>query len=114
VSVKRNPGKHTHEECGANGYTNVRPRTSAAVPPIRTGENHTLRAELRGENLSVVADGALVWEGPVGRTVKEFDGPVGLRTDNARFAFDYYVAGVRDDSLPPGAKVRACHPSPGD
>lgn len=29
--------------------------------------------------------------GAVGTDVAEFDGPVGLRTDNARFEFDYYA-----------------------
>jgi hypothetical protein len=116
VSVKRNAGKHTHEECGAGGYLNIKPRTSVALPRIQPGESHTLRAELRGTDLSLVADGRGVWDGTVGNVVAEFDGPVGLRTDNARFELEYY-AGPGDphaQSNKPGNKVNPCLLSPGD
>lgn len=116
VSVKRNPGKHTHEECGARGYVNVKPRTSVAPPKILAGESHTLRAELRGTDLLLVADGKLIWQGPAGDSVAEFDGPVGFRTDNARFAFEYYAGGVRSGTPWPGlgAGINRCLASSGD
>src|SRR6266849_5583210 len=56
VSVKRNPGKRTHEECGAHGYVNIKPRTSLAQPKILPGESHTLHADLKGDDLTLVAD----------------------------------------------------------
>ena len=110
VSIKRNPGQHTHEQCDAHGYVNIRPRHSVAVGSIRLDEPHTLRAELHGVELRIVADDREVWEGPVGETVKEFDGPVGLRTDNARFVLDYFARGVRN-----GEQLSShCEPMPGD
>jgi len=110
VSVKRNPGQHTHAQCDAHGYMNIRPRRGVALSAIRPGESHTLRAELHGTDLRVIADGLEVWKGSVGETIKEFDGPVGFRTDNARFVFDYFARGVRE-----GVQVSTrCEPSPGD
>lgn len=116
VSVKRNPGQHTHAECGAHGYTNIRPIRGVAMDRILPGESHTLRAELHGTDLRVIADGRPVWEGTVGDTVKEFDGPVGFRTDNARFVFDYFARGVRKgaESKTSAGEPGPCHPSPGD
>jgi hypothetical protein len=116
VSVKSNAGKHTHEECGAGGYVNIKPLTSGAVRKIGPGESHTLRAELRGTNLVLAADGRIVWEGTVGNRITEFEGPVGFRTDNARFTFEYYAGGVipgtQLNTLAHG--VNRCRPSPGD
>jgi hypothetical protein len=116
VSVKRNAGKHTHEECGAGGYLNIKPRTSVTLPRIQSGESHTLRAELHGTDLSLVADGRAVWEGTVGNVIAEFDGPVGLRTDNARFDLEYYAGPVDPHAQPnqAGNKVNPCLRSPGD
>ncbi len=107
VSVKRNPGMHAHAECGAHGYTTLK-----VIPmrPMRTGESHTLRAELRGLDLDVFADNASVWHGPAGRAVEDLEGPVGFRTDNAHILFDYFARGVQ-----PEAKSNApCNRSPGD
>lgn len=94
----------------AHGYTNIRASHGVAIPAIRAGESHALRAELRGAELHVIADGREVWEGSVGETVREFDGPVGFRTDNARFVLDYFARGVRR-----GERISTrCEPSPGD
>jgi hypothetical protein len=113
VSIKRNIGKRLHEQCGAHGYVNIRPVTSVQVPRVLPGESHRFRAELRGTDLIVFADERLVWKGSVGSQVLEFDGPVGLRTDNARFAFAYLA------SSPGGGDRRqseegTCLKSPGD
>ncbi len=97
VSIKRNPGKHLNEECHANGYRNIKARKSIELPRIRPGESHRLRAELRGTNLTLFADGAVAWEGTVDGAM-EIDGPVGLRSDNARFEFDYYAAAELADT----------------
>jgi hypothetical protein len=91
VSIKRNPGQNTHEQCDAHGYVTIRPRASTTLPRVSPGESHTLRAELTGEDLKLTADGKAVWEGSIGDGIAGIDGPIGLRTDNARFEFDYYV-----------------------
>ncbi len=112
VSIKRNPGQHTHQECDARGYVNMTPRSRIVLPKILPGALHSLRAELRGQELSVVGDGNVVWEGNVGIGIAAFDGPVGLRTDNARFEFEYF-AGVPAFGAPQEA-LSPCKQSPGD
>jgi len=115
VSVKRNPGKRTHAECGAHGYVNLKPRVGTPMPRVLPGGAHRLRAELQGTELSVFADGHLAWEGSVGGQVLEFDGPVGFRTDNARFAFSYFVsAPPSGQALQATGDATACVPSSGD
>jgi hypothetical protein len=114
VSIKRNPGMTTHQQCGASGYiNNLKPSVVVAVPPITAGQSHRLRAELRGAELTVTADGIIVWQGSLEGQPLDFDGPVGLRTDNARFEFDY-LAGTRAGSKAAGAAGKACAPTPGD
>jgi hypothetical protein len=88
VSVKTNPGEHTSGQCGNRGYHNTKPRRAQQVPPLQVGAIHTLRAELRGVEMTVLADNRLVWEGSVGNEVLDFDGPVGIRSDNARWEFE--------------------------
>jgi hypothetical protein len=110
VSVKRNPGKHTHEECGAKGYVNIKPQMSTSVPKVVAGDTHRLRAELQGTRLRVLADGTLVWEGLIESTLLDFDGPVGFRTDNARFEFTYLAGGAE----PANERLKHCQSSPGD
>jgi hypothetical protein len=83
VSVKSNPAKHTHEECGATGYLNKKARLQKAAPFVETGSTHVLHAAIDGTTLRVRADGVLVWEGELGDAAFAFDGPVGVRTDNA-------------------------------
>jgi hypothetical protein len=91
VAIKRNPDKHTHAECHAGGYVPIKPLHSVDLPRVEPGESHSLRAELHGRALSVSADGRPVWEGTLGSEAATFDGPVGFRTDNARFEFEYYA-----------------------
>ncbi|MGB8889902.1 MAG: hypothetical protein WCC87_24475 [Candidatus Korobacteraceae bacterium] len=88
VSVKSNPGQQTSAQCGNRGYRNVKPRRSAPVPALRTGDEHLLRAEMNGAEMKVFADNSLVWEGSVGPEVLDFDGPVGIRSDNARLKIE--------------------------
>jgi hypothetical protein len=93
VSVKRNPGNRTHEDCLDYGYiNNIKPRISALPQPVRADEPHTLNAIMSGSNLTVKADDVAVWEGDLGPVALEFDGPVGLRSDNARVLFDFLVS----------------------
>jgi hypothetical protein len=92
VSVKRNPGQSTHKECLDHGYINdIKPTTSASAPRVHVDQPHTLSAAMSGSNLRVTADNKLVWQGDLGPIALEFDGPVGLRSDNARVVFDFIV-----------------------
>jgi hypothetical protein len=86
VSVKSNPGQHSSAECVNHGYRNIKPLHSKPVPVLRSGSTHDLRAEMNGEQLKVFADNVLVWEGSVGSDAL-FNGPVGIRSDNARIEF---------------------------
>jgi len=88
VSVKSNPGQHTSAECGNRGYRNIKPRRSAAVPALRSGEAHVLRAGLNGAEMRVFVENLLVWEGSVGPDALAFDGPVGIRSDNTRLQIE--------------------------
>lgn len=92
VSVKRNRGESTHEECLNGGYINkFKPRVSAPAAAIVSNQPHKLSASMTGSNLKVAADDRVVWEGDLGPMALEFDGPVGLRSDNAQVVFDFFV-----------------------
>lgn len=90
VSVKSNPHQNRHAECGTRGYRNVRPSAARPVPPPALGSHHVLRAALEGTFLRVWIDGAEVWSGSVADEPLPFHGPVGLRADNARLAFELW------------------------
>jgi hypothetical protein len=108
VSIKRNVGIHTHEQCGAGGYVNIKAQTRMDVPLIRPGETRTLRAELHGNDLTLAADGKAVWQGALGNEVSSLNGPAGFRTDNARFEFEYYA------DRPAKSRAGNCAMSEGD
>ena len=84
VSVKANPGKRTHEECGAEGYTKIKPGHSRPLPELAPGSNHTLRAEIVGDDLAAWVDGVLVWSGRLPDEAREIRGPAGMRSDNVK------------------------------
>ena len=93
VSMKRNPGRSSHSECGPTGYVALKPRAHAPAPPIQgTGERHALRAEIGAGSLRVEADGDVVWEGELPPAALELDGPAGMRSDNGVFDFELRVA----------------------
>ena len=89
VSVKSNPGQHTSAECGNRGYRNIKPARSRPVPVLRPGESHSLRAEMNGAEMKVLADNTVVWEGSAGAEGLSFEGPVGMRSDNARLQIEF-------------------------
>lgn len=91
VSVKRNPSAHTSAECGNRGYTSIKPLKALPVPRLQPGESHTLRAEMKSEELRVFADNHEVWEGLIPEEAAALEGPVGIRSDNARLEFDLKV-----------------------
>jgi hypothetical protein len=88
VSVKANPLEHSSAECGNRGYRNTKPRLSSRFPPAQPGQTRTLRAELNGEQMQVFVDQSLVWEGPVDAKSRVMEGPVGMRSDNARLRIE--------------------------
>ena len=90
VSVKSNPGKQTHEDCGADGYTKVKP--AANVPELEVGKTYTLRAEIAGDELTAWVDGHVVWRGTLPASARELRGPAGIRSDNVKFDIDEFAA----------------------
>jgi hypothetical protein len=92
VSLKRNPGQHSSGDCGASGYTNLRPRRSSPVPVLDPGVRHSLHAEQRGDDLIVLVDGAPAWEGTLPAEALSLQGPAGLRSDNGRFDLELLVS----------------------
>jgi hypothetical protein len=92
VSAKSNPGKSTHAECGDRGYVNVAANWKRDVTPIQAGERRTLTARIDGKTLRVATDGILAWEGTLPDAAFEFDGPVGVRSDNGEFDFELHAA----------------------
>ncbi len=90
VSLKLNPGQRTHEDCLDRGYiNNLKPRMTAPPPAVRPDQPHTVYAELEGKELTVKADGRVVWQGTLVPVVLQFKGPVGIRSDNAHVVFDF-------------------------
>lgn len=86
VSVKINPLKKTHEECGAHGYTKIRPRKkNTFIPAFEYGKTHTLRAEIVGDELFAWIDDKLLFQGTLPAPARTIKGPVGVRSDNVRF-----------------------------
>jgi hypothetical protein len=69
-------------------------------PPCDPGDTHTLGAELDEDELHVFVDNRVVWEGGLGPEAQELQGPVGIRSDNVRLAFDLKagaMAGMHPD-----------------
>ncbi|HEX6835189.1 MAG TPA: hypothetical protein VF334_01385 [Polyangia bacterium] len=91
VSVKLNPGRRTHRECGARGYRNLVARAGTPPPPLSLDVEHRLHAKLDGRLLRVWADRALAWEGDVGDEALALRGPAGVRSDNARLELELFV-----------------------
>lgn len=86
VSVKSNPGQSRHAECRDRGYSFLQPITSDPAPLITPGHSHVLAAEIRGRRLHVSTDGRESWVGELPLAAFDFDGPVGVRSDNAEFS----------------------------
>jgi len=82
VSVKRNPGERTAKECGADGYTKVKPWRTKRLPDLIDSREHELRAEITDSALVATVDGVVVWEGTLPAMAADLSGPAGLRSDN--------------------------------
>lgn len=111
VSVKSNPAQHSSAECGNRGYRNIKPQHSSPVPSLRPGDTHTLRADMSGTEMRVLVDNRLVWEGSVGPDAQDLDGPVGIRSDNARLEFELR-AGQPFTAQP--KRTAGCRSGPGE
>jgi len=105
VSVKTNPGEHTSAQCGNRGYRNIKPRRTGPLPQLREGERHSLRGEMRGEEMRVFVDDRVVWEGSVGGDALDFDGPVGIRSDNAKLEFELWSGQARQPAERVGCRT---------
>jgi hypothetical protein len=46
---------------------------------------------MNGAEMKVFVDNGLVWEGSLGADSLDFDGPVGMRSDNARLKIELRV-----------------------
>jgi hypothetical protein len=82
VAVKSNPGQCKPAECGDRGYISVKAATYRKPSPIGEGQSRKLRARIDGVQISVWVDDVLAWQGDLPKEAFEFDGPVGLRSDN--------------------------------
>ena len=91
VSVKSNPGMTKSSQCDAHGYRTVKPTKNISLPQIVQGKKYTLRALIEGSTMRVYANNKLAWEGDLGPTALDFNGPVGVRTDNGQFHFELFA-----------------------
>lgn len=106
VSVKLNPGMATAQECGANGYTNVKPAWSASaadLPILDDGKPHSLRAEISGDALTAWVDGTVAWQGTLPESARDLAGPAGVRSDNLSFDLTGFAVDSRQN---PAATVK--------
>jgi hypothetical protein len=88
VQVKSNPAEQSSSQCLNHGYQTIKPRLTGLLPPLVPGQTHVLRAQISGRDLHVTVDGRTVWQGDLGARAAELVGPVGVRSDNARVAFN--------------------------
>jgi hypothetical protein len=86
VSVKINPGARTHAECGARGYTKIRPTSYGTVPDPAIGKRYAISAQITGDDLVVWIDDQVVWRGVLPYEARSMSGPSGLRSDNLGYA----------------------------
>lgn len=101
VSVKVNPGANIHKECGADGYTKVKPRRKTFVPAFEYGKTHTLRAEIVGDELYAWIDDKLRFQGTLPRAARAIKGPAGVRSDNVKFDLVSLAAPRGSGDAPP-------------
>lgn len=92
VQIKANPGSHTNDECGTDGYTRVRPDVRGKIPYASPGEQHTLQAEIHGDMLTAWVDGKVAWHGSLPGDARRLEGPAGMRSDNLAFDIVQFAA----------------------
>ncbi len=104
VSYKSNPGMTTNAQCGTHGYHTLKPTRDLKAPRLEEGKEHTLRAEISGNEMKVAIDGKTVWQGLLAPEALAVDGPVGVRSDNGRFKFELFARPATGD-----AESTPCH-----
>ncbi len=104
VSVKLNPGAKAHEECGADGYTKIKPTKTWSPPVLITGDPHALRAAIAGDELTAWIDDKVVWRGRLPSAARTLVGPAGLRSDNLAFDLVAFKAPAGDLASAPACK----------
>ncbi len=104
VSVKLNPGAKDHGDCGADGYTKVKPTRSTTIPHLSPRTQHTLQAELRGSELIAWIDGTLAWRGVLPAKAAQLHGPAGVRSDNLVYSLDAFEAATTTAPVTADAK----------
>jgi hypothetical protein len=92
VSMKYNAGMHTSSQCLDGGYRTLTPTMSGRLPSLQPGSAHTLRVDMSHQDIQTLVDGELMWQGRIPSEALSFDGPVGVRSDNVRVAFDVLAA----------------------
>ena len=85
VQIKKNPGAVDNDDCGTDGYTRVKPSKRGNIPYASPGEQHTIQAEIHGDDLTAWVDGKLAWFGTLPGDARSLEGPAGLRSDNLAF-----------------------------
>lgn len=103
VSVKLNAGGRDHDDCGADGYTKVRPTKSWRVPVLADGDKHTLRAAISGDDLTAWIDERVVWRGRLPASARSLTGPAGFRSDNLAFELVGFSAPAVNTAIAPPA-----------
>jgi hypothetical protein len=101
VSVKRNPGLHASKACGNSGYRTVTPSRATPIEAPQIGTPHRLAAALDGAALHVFIDGRPVWDGELGPEVLDMEGPVGIRSDNARLELALFAPALTGQGICP-------------
>jgi hypothetical protein len=91
VSIKSNPGQHTSAECANRGYKNIKPAHSSPLTSLSEGQAHSLHAVMQGQDLKVYVDNRLVWQGLLTTEAVNLQGPVGIRSDNARLELQLFT-----------------------
>lgn len=105
VSIKRNAGARSNRECGARGYTRIKPTQRGALPMLEYGTRYELRAEIDGDSLIAWVDDRVMWRGKLPAEARELAGPAGLRSDNLMFE----LAAVAVDARSGGSVDVKCH-----
>lgn len=103
AQTKRNPGAKDHKACGANGYKWVKASEQKPPPALAVGTKYTLRAEIVNEELAVFIDDQPYWRGKLPDTVRDLQGPAGIRSDNLAFDLHAFSA-ARADAVAGNAK----------
>jgi hypothetical protein len=92
VQVKKNPGAHNNDECGTEGYTRVKPSRRGKIPYASPGEQHTIQAEIHGDDLTAWVDGQVAWFGTLPSDARDLAGPAGMRSDNLAYDLVAFAA----------------------